>query len=39
MKRLFNWFKYKVKSLRKELEYRKKLKQLRKRDPFRYKNF
>ena len=39
MKKIINWVKAKIWAFKKEREYRRKLKELRKRDPFRYKNF
>ena len=37
--RLFNWIKDKIREFKKEKEYKKKIAELRKRDPFTYKNF
>lgn len=39
MNKLIKWIKRKIWQIKKEREYQKKLKELRKRDPFRYKNF
>jgi hypothetical protein len=36
---ILNWFKRKYFSWKREKEYQKKLKELKKRDPFNYKNF
>jgi len=37
--RLIKWIKEKYNDFKREKEYQKKLKELRKRDPFNYKNF
>ena len=39
MKKLIEWVKLKVHSYKKEKEYKKKLAELKKRDPFNYRNF
>lgn len=39
MRKIINWLKSKLWEFKKEREYKKKIKELRKRDPFRYKNF
>jgi hypothetical protein len=37
--KVINWIKAKIWNWRKEREYRKKIAELKKRDPFTYKNF
>ena len=37
--KLINWIKDKIYQYKKEKEYKKKIKELKKRDPFTYKNF
>ena len=37
--KLIKWFINKIQELKREKEYRKRIKELRKRDPFNYKNF
>lgn len=37
--KLINWIKDKIYQFKKEREYKKKIKELKKRDPFTYKNF
>jgi len=36
---LLNWIKRKIKKIKEDRAFKKKLEELRKRDPFRYKNF
>jgi len=36
---IIQWLKFKIQSIKKERQYRKKIKELKKRDPFIYKNF
>jgi hypothetical protein len=37
--KIIKWFRNKISEIKRELVYRKKLKELKKRDPFNYKNF
>lgn len=37
--KIINWFKKLYYSWKREIEYKKKIKELKKRDPFNYKNF
>ena len=37
--KLIQWFKSKIWEYKKEKEYKRKIKELKKRDPFTYKNF
>lgn len=37
--RVIKWFRAKIWNWKKEREYQRKLKELKKRDPFTYKNF
>lgn len=37
--RLIKWIKAKIWEYKREKEYKKKLKEIKKRDPFNYKNF
>lgn len=37
--KLLNWIKFKIWEYKKEKEYKKKIAELKKRDPFNYKNF
>lgn len=36
---MIKWIKNIIWKIKREIEFRKKMKELRKRDPFRYKNF
>ena len=37
--KIINWIKSKIKSFKKNKEFKKKMKELKKRDPFTYKHF